>query len=203
MKQQKYASYMGSLRKIVRKNKEGVKMQVQYRFTDTELKTLFKENLTILVDTREQQNQHILNYFDKKKVKYLVKKLDAGDYSLKLTSNTDLGIARDLYFPVMIEKKNSVDELASSFKDRTRFESEFIRASGSGTKIYLLIEDENGYQNILKGNYRSEYAPKALLASLKAFEARYNITTAFIPKQCSGNFIYYTLRYYLYEYLKN
>lgn len=53
---------------------------------------------------------------------------------MKLTANTELGIARDLYFPVMIEKKNSIDELASSFKDRTRFESEFIRAAGENKK---------------------------------------------------------------------
>ena len=178
-------------------------MQVNYKFTETELKKLYDENMTIIIDSREQENQHIMKYFDKVKVKYITKKLDAGDYSVKLTANPELGIFRDIYFPVTIEKKNSVDELASSFKDRTRFESEFIRARGCGTKTILLVEDGNGYENILKGNYRSEYGAKALLASLKSWEQRYDFGTNFIDKKYTGNFIYYTLRYYLYEFLKN
>lgn len=178
-------------------------MQVQYKFTENEVNKLLANNLVVIVDTREQENQHILDYFEKRKIKYEVKKLDAGDYSIKLTANPELGLLRDLYFPVMIEKKNSVDELASSIKERSRFEAEFIRAKGSGTKIYLLVEESKGYENIVNGNYRSQYDAKALLASLKTFECRYNFSTIFQDKLYSGNFIYYTLRYYLYECLKN
>lgn len=39
-----------------------------YKFTDTEIKKLLKENFMILYDTREQKNQHVLNYFDEKKL---------------------------------------------------------------------------------------------------------------------------------------
>jgi ERCC4-type nuclease len=178
-------------------------MDLKYKFSDAEIKKLLTENLEIIVDTREQQNQHILDYFTKKKVKYEVKKLDAGDYSVKLTANRELGLNRDCYFPVTIEKKNSIDELASSFKDRLRFESEFIRAQGAGTKIFLLVEDANGYANIINHQYRSEYDPKALLGSLLTFESRYGFTTIFTDKKYSGNRIYYTLRYNLYQFLKN
>lgn len=177
-------------------------MDVKYRFTDTEIKKLLN-NMVIIIDTREQENQHILDYFTQRKVNYEVKKLDSGDYSIKLLSYPELGLYRDIYIPVMIEKKNSVDELASSFKDRTRFENEFIRAYGSNIKIHLLVEDGQGYQNIINGKYRSQYEPKALLASLKTFESRYNIHTSFIDKKYAGNFIYHTLKYHLYEYLKN
>ena len=177
-------------------------MNLGYRFTDAEIKKLI-DNLVIIVDTREQENQHILDYFNKKKIKYEVKKLDAGDYSIKLTANHELGLFRDCYIPVTIEKKNSIDELASSFKDRTRFESEFIRAAGSGTKIFLLVEDAQGYENIINHKYRSQYEPKALMASLLAFESRYNFTTMFVDKKYSGNRIYYTLRYNLYQLLKS
>ena len=178
-------------------------MDIKYKFTDTEIKKLLKENLEIVVDTREQQNQHILDYFSNKKIKYEVRKLDAGDYSIKLTANPEMGFLRDCYIPVTIEKKNSIDELAGSFKDRTRFESEFIRAVGDNVKIFLLIEDAKGYENIINHNYRSEYDPKALLGSLKAFESRYNFTTAFVDKKYAGNYIYHSLKYYLYECLKN
>lgn len=177
-------------------------MIVKYKFTDTEIKKLL-ENMVVIVDTREQENQHILDYFAQKKVNYENKKLDSGDYSVKLKAVPELNVHRDIYIPVMIEKKNSIDELAQSFKERTRFENEFIRAKGSNTKIFLLVEDGQGYENIIKGKYRSQYEPKALLASLKTFESRYNISTSFIDPKYSGNFIYHTLKYYLYEYLKN
>lgn len=176
-------------------------MQIQYKFSDTEIKTLLKENIVILVDTREQENKHITDFFDNKGIKHLSKKLDAGDYSIKLTAREDMGIHRDMYFPIAIEKKNSVDELASSIKERTRFENEFIRAQASRTKFYLLVEEANGYENILKGNYRSQYEPKAFMASLKAFESRYNFGTTFLDKKLSGDFIYRTLLYELREYL--
>lgn len=176
-------------------------MHVCYRFTDTEIKKLLKENVVIIVDTREQQNQHILDYFNEINAKYINKKLDAGDYSIKLTAREDMQINRDMYFPISIEKKNSVDELAASIKDRHRFEAEFIRAKGSGTKMHLLVEDVNGYENILTGNYRSLYDSKALMASLKTFESRYNFTTTYLDKKHSGDFIYRTLLYELREFL--
>lgn len=174
---------------------------MQYRFTDNEVKKLLDNSLVIIVDTREQQNQHILDYFIKQKIKHEVKKVDAGDYSIKIQANSELGIHRDFYIPVVIEKKNSVDELAQSFKERTRFENEFIRASADNIKVHLLVEDAAGYENILKGNYRSQYEPKALLASLKSFESRYNLSISFLDKKYSGNFIYYTLRYSAREFL--
>jgi hypothetical protein len=149
--------------------------------------------LTILIDTREQENHHIKNYFDSKKIPYQVKKSDTADYAAVLPKNVELGIARDLYVPVAIERKNSVDELASSIKDRTRFENELIRSQ----KLHftLLVEDPNGYENIILGNFRSQYEPKSLLASLKTFESRYGFTTVFIPKIASGNYIYHHLYY--------
>ena len=165
-----------------------------YRYSEKEIKDLLK-TIVILVDTREQENSHILNYFDKKKIQYKKQKLNAGDYSCYIPANTELGITRDLYLSTVIEKKNSVDELAQSFKDRNRFEAEFIRAAKKECSIMLLVEDGKGYQNIINHHYRSQYEPKALLGSLKSFENRYGFTTAFIDKQYVGNWIYHTLYY--------
>jgi ERCC4-type nuclease len=173
-----------------------------YKYTDTELKKLLKENLVIIVDTREQQNQHILDFLTKNKVKYELETVDAGDYTAKIIPAPEKGINRAIYGNVTIEKKNSVDELASSFKERTRFENEFIRASGKKTKTYLLVEDGTGYKKILKGDYRSQYDKNALMGSLKAFEARYNFATHFCDKELSGDFIYRTLYYFMREELQ-
>jgi hypothetical protein len=165
---------------------------LKYQYTDTEIKKILK-TAVILIDTREQQGQHITAYFDSKKILYKTTKLDTGDYSVMLPRSPEMGIQRDLYIPVVIERKNSIDELASSIKDRTRFENELIRAQK--LDFSLLVEDPNGYENIIMGKYRSQYEPKALLASLKTFEARYSFNTSFIDKKLSGNFIYHHLYY--------
>jgi ERCC4-type nuclease len=163
-----------------------------YQYTDKELKELLS-TLTVLIDTREQEHFHITNYFDSKKILYKTKKNDTADYAAMIPQNIELGITRDLYIPVSIERKNSVDELAASIKDRSRFENELIRSQR--LNFTLLVEDPNGYENIILGNFRSQYEPKALLASLKTFESRYGFTTVFIPKIASGNYIYHHLYY--------
>lgn len=171
----------------------------KYRYTDREIQQLLK-SLTILVDTREQQNQHLIDYFDSKKILYEIMKLEVGDYSVMLPNCPELGISRDMYFPISIERKNSVDELVQTIKERTRFENELIRSQK--LNFLLLVEDNKGYESILYGNYLSQYEPKALLGSLKTFEARFGFSTVFISKQYAGNYIYHHSYYYVRNYLK-
>ncbi|MBY0144311.1 ERCC4 domain-containing protein [Neobacillus niacini] len=170
-----------------------------YRYTDKEIKELLSK-LTILVDTREKENQHILQYFNDKGITYESMKLDTGDYSVMLPANPGLGIIRNLYFPVAIERKNSLNELVQTIKDRTRFENELIRSQKF--RFLLMIEDPSGYENILRGNYQSKYDPKALMGSLKSFETRYGFTTVFIPKEVAGHYLYYEFYYFVRNYLK-
>ena len=109
-----------------------------YRYTYKELKTLL-DSLTMVVDTREQKNELILKYFDDKKIPYIVKKLDFGDYSCFIPKYPELGISRDLYFDCVIEKKNSLEEISGNLTtDRTRLENEFIR--GKDSRFILMIE---------------------------------------------------------------
>lgn len=175
-------------------------ISMNYRYTDDELKKLLN-SLVIVIDTREKVNQHIIDYLDKKKVSYKHLKLNHGDYSVMLPSNEELGIMRDIYFPVSIERKNSIEELASTIKARTRFENELIRSQRSS--FMVLIEDEQGYENIIRGNYRNGYNPYSFLASIKSFESRYNFTSVFVSKESSGNYIYHHLYYYVRELLIN
>ena len=177
-------------------------MRVKNFFSKTEINKILKENLIILVDTREKEKKHILDFFDSKGYQYENKKNDEGDYSIKIKAIPDMGLYKDIYIPVMIEKKNSVNELVQSIKQRTRFENEFLRASFKNEKIILLVEEAEGYQNIITGKYNSDYKPKAFLGSLKSFEARYKFDTVFLDKKYSGNFIYWTLYYAAREYLK-
>lgn len=173
--------------------------QVHFRYKDKEIAELLK-TITILVDTREQKNQHIIDYFESKKIPYESLKVDAGDYSVKLPQNIELGIPRDIYFPVAIERKNSVDELVQTIKERSRFENELIRSRK--LQFLLMVEDPNGYENMLYGNYQSQYEPKAFLGSLKSFETRYEFSTVFIPSKVSGNYIYHHFYYFVRNFLK-
>ncbi|WHX64429.1 ERCC4 domain-containing protein [Peribacillus frigoritolerans] len=172
---------------------------LKYSFSDSEIKKLLS-SIVILVDTREQQNSNILKYFDSRNILYKQKKLDYGDYSAYLPKNEGLGIQRDIFLSAAIERKNSVDELAGSIKERIRFENELIRAQRS--PFVLMVEDSEGYEKIIRGDYRSQYSEKALLASLKSFETRYSFQAVFISPQTAGNYIYYHFYYMFRNLLK-
>ena len=45
-------------------------------------------HLTIIIDSREQRNEHIRAFFDKNNIPYVVRKLDSGDYSAMLGDMT-------------------------------------------------------------------------------------------------------------------
>ena len=172
---------------------------INFHYTDTEIKTIL-DSFVIVTDTREQKNEHILEYFRKHNIPFKFKTMKTGDYSAMIPKNEELGITRDIYINAAIERKNGVDELVASIKDRTRFENELIRSAD--IPFTILVEDEKGYNKILRGEYRSKYDRKALLGSLKTFEARYNFTTVFIDKNATGNYIYYHFFYRIRELLK-
>lgn len=162
--------------------------------TDKEVSEKLKE-LTIIVDSREQVNKHITDYFDSKKVSYITRKIDTGDYSGMIGDMT-------LEHDVVIEKKNGLDEIAGNFTvDRQRFEDEFTRAKAEGLKVFLLIENAS-WSDIFLHNYRSKLAPKSLIASLLSWQVRFNITIVFCKPGESGQIIYGILYYAAREALK-
>ena len=165
----------------------------QYR-TDAEIKALLKQ-LTIICDTREQVNGNITGYLDSKKIPYISRKLDTGDYSAMIGDMT-------LEHDIVIEKKNGLDEIAGNFTaDRQRFEDEFTRAKAEGLKVFLLIENAT-WSDILLHNYRSKLSPKSLIASLLSWQVRFNITVTFCKPSESGQIIYGILYYAAREALK-
>lgn len=169
-----------------------------HRYTDDELKELLS-SMVVIYDSNEKENKHILEYLDKKKVKYKKMKLNFGDYSFYLPANEKLGIHRDLYFTdvVTVERKGSLEELSGNFtKGRANIEEEFTRKRGA---MYLMIENAT-YEDIINHNYKTEYKPLSYLATLNSFEARYNLKTSFVKRQAAGNFIYHKFLYYLREY---
>jgi ERCC4-type nuclease len=178
-------------------------MQVlNYRYTETEQKKLLM-SLIVLIDTREQKNQHIISYLDKKKIEYKSKKLDFGDYSFMLPANEELGIMRDIYFnnQIAVERKSSLTELSNNFThNRTQFENELIRSDKG--KLILLLENSRGYEDMIQHNYRTQYNPKSFLATLHTFQHRYNIEIVFIRPELTGCYLYKCFYYWLRENIK-
>ena len=155
-------------------------------------------DMTILVDTREQKNKHILDYFDANGIKYEKRKLDSGDYSFILPNYQLLGLDEK----ILIEKKNSLDEISSNFTSgRERFVREFERVP-RGSTIHLLVENAT-WTKIFHGSYRSQLNPKSFTASIITWCVRYNVPVWFCKPSESGELIYNILKYSLYEKIKN
>ena len=176
-------------------------MLKRFHYTDKELEKVCK-SIVILIDGREKSNQHITDWFDKKKIKWKSKALDQGDYSFYIPANPDFNIDRDLYFDkeIMVERKNSLDEIAGNFTThRARFEEELAIFPG---KKYLLLE-RSTYGDIIEGNYKAKLNAKSFIGTLHSFNHRYNIEVVFMPdRNHSAAWLYGTFLYYLRNILK-
>jgi len=145
------------------------------------------KNLTLIVDTREQDTDRLRRRIRQTGLSFVRQKLDFGDYSAKTT--LDNGTEFDISSSVSIERKMNLDELCACYcKGRKRFTREFERAKSAGAKVYLLIENAN-WEKAYNGSYRSKMSPQALTASLFAWLARYNCQIIFCKEETSGKII--------------
>lgn len=169
-------------------------MQVNIKLKDASIDKLVKQ-MTIIVDSREQENKHILSFFDQKKIPYIVRKLEQGDYSAFLSANPELGLPFDISLEnvVAIERKGAsgsgLSEIAGNFTaGRQAFENEFIRASKNCKNFCLLIEN-GSWDKIKRHEYRSEMQPKALYNSLLSWRKKYGFHIDFVEAENSGEHI--------------
>lgn len=142
------------------------------------------ETLTLIVDTREHQTEQFNRRLKLIGLPYVREKLDFGDYSVrcKLPSGEGLSLADK----VVIERKMSLDELAQCYtRDRKRFKAEFERAKEASAKIYLLVENAS-WEMAYDCKYTSRVLPKALVASMTAWLARYNCQLIMCQRDTAG-----------------
>ncbi len=162
-------------------------------YTDKHYKELLS-HMIILVDTRDQTNDEILEWFTKHKVRWKTKALKTGDYGLMIEACPELGFLTDTYFTdeLCIERKNSVSELAGNFsnvlKDDDRIFKEFNRMINI-ERNFLLIENNN-IGDIIDRNYRSKLNPDSFLRALLTWQHRNNMHIYFVPKEHMGKMIY-------------
>lgn len=155
--------------------------------------------MVIVCDTREHdgKNDHILKYFDDKKVHWIKRKIEFGDYTAMIPANPELGIFRDLWFDreIIIERKANLDEMAINVtKERDRIKKEFSQAP----KNKVLMIENASYADMVNGNYRSDYSPKSYYGTIHSFWHEYGLPVVFMPDPAySGMFIRGYLQYYI------
>ena len=105
----------------------------------------------IICDSREKKNAHILRYFDRNGIDYIIRKMDVADYQIE---------GKD---KLVIDRKQNLDELATNLtnpQDKGRFWREVRRAHASGIKIIVLCEHGKGIKAIPDVvNWDSKYSP--------------------------------------------
>ena len=179
---------------------------MRYNFNQKEIK-LILDNLTICVDSREKSNQHIIDFFNKKKIPYKVMKLPLGDYSIMSPKGSFEGQERDIYFTndFVVERKASIDEICGNLKDdAARLKKELAHLNKHDIEFYIFLEDENYELNLRNANYRSQYDAFTLMQRIyKGIEAEYNTMVIPVPKSCMGSKIYYFLQARVYNLLKH
>ena len=150
------------------------------------------DSMEIIVDTREQSTPKSLQRYKSFGVPYSRATLSYGDYAanFKLLDGRKLfDISKTLHPFCVVERKMNLDELAQCFThSRECFEKEFQRAQDHGCFIHLICED-GSYERIRGHKYNSKFPPKAFLASITAWERRYNIHFHFCSSLESGHLI--------------
>ncbi len=148
--------------------------KIKYQVTK-QLKTL-KDDLVIIVDTREQDISHIIKYFNKYEWQYCEEKLDTGDFSFIYKDE-------DYTKKFTIDRKR-LDEFIGNFKETKkvevdgeikkvkseRFDNEVDRMTQFDYAAFA-IEDSKGFYEIKNGYYRSRMhknSAKGKYYSLKA-----------------------------------
>jgi hypothetical protein len=147
------------------------------------------KHITVIVDSREKENSHIIDCLEVLGVKWDITGLPYGDYICEFQGTQ---------IECVVERKNSLDELSQNFTtNRERFKREWDKVPFNHNK-HLIIE-ENTLNDIFTGNHRSRIHQNSFLASFLSFQAKYNIKIHFVEK-CYMGIMLLRLFYYNHYY---
>lgn len=148
----------------------------------------FMKKVTILVDTREQQNSHITEVFSNLGIMYKSQKLDFGDYSFIVDG-------KDFSRSCVVERKADINEVYGNVtSDRERIEKELDTISRNAQQCTFMLEKCSGWEN-LKGFELSEMQAgkqgrkvcnigATVYSTLQAWRCgnRYSFSVEFVPE---------------------
>lgn len=156
----------------------------------------------IQIDTREQNNTHILKTFDKMGIEYFDEPFDFGDYGNVFSKDK-----------VRVERKKNLIEFAGNIgKNHARFKAELEKAKEQGYKVYILIEQEMNYEDLkywinprAKIKYRTlkngtikeikSITGEQIWKVCENWKEKYNIEFVFVAKKFSAMKILELLEY--------
>ena len=118
------------------------------------------DQFTILIDSREQTPWEFPADISTEK-----SSLPTGDYSIRGLSDF-----------ISIERKELNDFLLCCGRERERFVRELQRMRGYSAKAVIV---ESDLKTIRRGKYRSRISPEAVIGSVGAWTARYNVPIIF------------------------
>lgn len=102
----------------------------------------FMKKVTVLIDTREQRNEHITAVLSQFGIMVENRKLDYGDYSFTAEG-------KDFSHSCVIERKAKIDELYGNFTtDRDRIEKELDTISRNAVQCTLLLEGCKSWEHL-------------------------------------------------------
>jgi ERCC4-type nuclease len=178
-------------------------MLVRYDLKKASIDELLK-NIVVLYAKNEQDNSHIIKYFDRYNIKHKAKTMKTCDYSFEIQPNDIIGNDKPLNFEniVLVERKAHLTELAGNIgKVRLAFENEFIR-SISCKNVILMIED-GSYNDINSGNYEYSFLnKKSFYNTLLSWSHKYNFKIDFVTKEISAKHILMIFKMVLKKYLE-
>ena len=162
----------------------------------TDRKKEFLRAVTVVVDTREQKNAHILQALNELGILVEQRKLDYCDYSFKAEG-------RDFTMSCVIERKANVEELYTNVSqgwkdmrknDESRIEKELEAAFALSRSCTMLIENTSSWEELRRYEVSEQQMinnPKRKIknigtyvyASLKSWcgNNRYNFNVEFVP----------------------
>lgn len=137
---------------------------------------------TFIFDTREQKNQHIKDYFDRRGINYIVKKLDEGDYQIDGKPN------------ISVDRKQNLDEIYNCLvNDKSRFMREVRRCYDKHIKLYVLIEHGGQIKSIADvSKWRSKYghiSGRDIVERLHKLQMAYGVEIVFCDKKDTAEYI--------------
>lgn len=169
-------------------------MQTRYLLNDMDIFQIedVLKSFEILVDSREHDTPEFRRRCEAFGVPWERAKLNYGDYTYNVTlpDGTKLFDTKNPINPFCaVERKESLTELSGNFtKNRDRFRREFERAADKEARIYLICEG-GSWESVINGKYRTQFHPKAYLASLVAYTVRYNANTIFCKAETTSRLI--------------
>ena len=137
--------------------------------------------MTIICDSREKKNQHVLKFFEENGINYKIRKMDIADYQIEGVDG------------LVIDRKQNLEEVAQNLmnrNDKSRFWREVRRANAKKVKMIVLCEHSRNIKSIEDvSNWHSKFSPvsgRALMNEIYQVHISYGIEFLFCDKRNTG-----------------